>query len=239
MPDRVIRQGIITSEAINSLTWGGEVFYRRLMSVADDYGRFDGRLTIIRAGLYALKLNSVSEPDIGKWLRECEQAGLVRCYQTGGKRYIEVTKWDQRARGKPRYPPPDDPQQVAASRGELLPSAAYSSTSIEYEGESARARPPENLPELPTTGEVCQFGSMGAGIPADYCEHYHAKKTETNGWIKNGTIVLWKLEIKRWWEGDKGTWRRNGANGKLVPKRGPNPIEDCNADGSPRVRPMR
>ena len=40
MPSRIIRDGILTSERINALTERAELFYRRLMSVVDDYGRF-------------------------------------------------------------------------------------------------------------------------------------------------------------------------------------------------------
>jgi hypothetical protein len=39
MPNRELREGILTSERINALTFPAEVFYRRLMSVVDDFGR--------------------------------------------------------------------------------------------------------------------------------------------------------------------------------------------------------
>ncbi len=49
MPNRIIREGILTSEAVNSLSWEAEVFFRRLLSVVDDFGR----LTPVRL-FYAL-----------------------------------------------------------------------------------------------------------------------------------------------------------------------------------------
>ena len=38
MPSRVIRDGILESESVNALSWEAELFFRRLMSVVDDFG---------------------------------------------------------------------------------------------------------------------------------------------------------------------------------------------------------
>ena len=51
MPDRIVRQGILTSDRVNQLDWGAECFYRRLMSIVDDYGRYDARPAVLRAQL--------------------------------------------------------------------------------------------------------------------------------------------------------------------------------------------
>lgn len=107
MPDRIVRVGILTSDAVNSLSWAGEVFYRRLMSVVDDFGRYDGRTSVLRAALYALKVDRVSEPDIGKWIRECEEAGLVRRYTVDSKPFLELPKFGQKVRAaKSKWPGP-------------------------------------------------------------------------------------------------------------------------------------
>lgn len=96
-----MREGILTSEPVNSLTWPAEVFYRRLLSVVDDFGRYYAKAALIRAHCYPLKLEVVSDSDIGKWLTECVNAALVRVYPASdGKRYLEVLKFDQRARAK-------------------------------------------------------------------------------------------------------------------------------------------
>jgi hypothetical protein len=109
MPDRVVRAGILTSDRVNELSWASEVFYRRLMSVTDDYGRYDARPSILRAELFALKLDRVSEPDIVKWLNECSKAGLVRIYTVNNKAYLEIQDFNQRLRAmKSKYPPPPD-----------------------------------------------------------------------------------------------------------------------------------
>lgn len=114
MPDRIVRAGILTSDAVNSLSWAAEVFYRRLFSVVDDFGRYDGRPTLLRSQLYPLKIDRVSDSDVGKWLTECVTAGLVRAYQVSGKPYLEVAKFDQRKRADVSKWP-DPPSTVGAS----------------------------------------------------------------------------------------------------------------------------
>lgn len=106
MPDRIVRTGILTSDAVNRLSLGGEVFYRRLMSVVDDHGRYDGRTEILRAVLYPLRLQAVSSPDIGKWIRETEEAGLVRRYLVEQKPFLEVVKFGQKIRSRSKWPDP-------------------------------------------------------------------------------------------------------------------------------------
>jgi hypothetical protein len=125
MPERNVRPGILTSEAINRLSWPQEVFYRRLMSVVDDYGRFDGRNSVLRATLYPLRLDHVSDADVGKWKLATAEAGLVSVYIVDNKEFIEMRKFDQRMRGKPKWPAPVDSEspQLAASCREPPPSS--------------------------------------------------------------------------------------------------------------------
>lgn len=98
MPNRVVREGILDSERIDKLTWPSEIFYRRLMSIVDDFGRGDGRMDILRAKLYPKKLNKVSEADIAKWIHECEEAELVSRYEVDSKPFIEIFDFGQSLR---------------------------------------------------------------------------------------------------------------------------------------------
>lgn len=105
MPSRILREGIVTSVHVNSLTWPAEIFYRRLFSIADDYGRYYAHPTLLRAALYPLQLEKVSDSDIGKWLLETEKAGLVRVYSVQEQQYLEIYKFNQQIRSKcSKYP---------------------------------------------------------------------------------------------------------------------------------------
>lgn len=104
MPTRIIRDGILTSERINMLSERAELFYRRLMSVVDDYGRFPSNLMLLRASCYPLKLDSVKEDAIKKHLSEAKDAGLIDLYTVGNKTYLEIKDFGQRINGKPKFP---------------------------------------------------------------------------------------------------------------------------------------
>lgn len=113
MPNRIIREGIITSEAVNSLNWEAEIFYRRLLSVVDDFGRFDARPSVLRSALYPLKLDSMREDSVQRCLKSCEVARLVVLYSVNGKEYLEVTNFRQQVRSKKsKYPAPDEHMRI-------------------------------------------------------------------------------------------------------------------------------
>jgi hypothetical protein len=106
MPTRLIREGILDSDAVNSLSWPAEVFYRRLMSVVDDFGRFDGRIPVLKSRLYPLQLERVRDADIPRWIAECEKAGLIRVYTNAGKPYILFNKLGEPRAKESKYPAP-------------------------------------------------------------------------------------------------------------------------------------
>ena len=99
MPSRILREGILTSERVATLNWAEEVFYRRLMSVVDDYGRYTANTKLIRAACYPLIIDKVSDADVGKWMAKCAEAALVSVYPaTDGKRYLQISNFRQQTR---------------------------------------------------------------------------------------------------------------------------------------------
>ena len=115
MPTRIIRDGILTSERINLLSPEAELFYRRLMSVADDHGRYSANLTQLRAYCYPLRLDKVKESAIKGWLAECKKHGLIALYSVAGKDYLEIQEFGQRLNGKSKFP--GNPGEVPAIPG--------------------------------------------------------------------------------------------------------------------------
>jgi hypothetical protein len=107
MPNRVLREQINNSDRVNKLTPEGEVFYRRLISAVDDYGRFDARPSILLATLYPLKLKELNERDIMGWLDECQHNTLIRIYIVEGKHFLELFNLRPiRQAKKSKYPEP-------------------------------------------------------------------------------------------------------------------------------------
>lgn len=109
MPNRVVREGILDSDRVNRLSWECEVFYRRLMSIVDDYGRFDGRVSVIRSKLFPLRLDKVTTDLIESWIHECVSVKLIARYKVENKPYLEILDFNQSVRIKrPKFPPNPD-----------------------------------------------------------------------------------------------------------------------------------
>lgn len=118
MPNRILRDGILTSERIDKLqSWASECFYRRLHSVVDDFGRYYANASLLRAACYPLKLDKVSNADIGKWLADCAGAALVSTYEIDGKAFLQLLDFRQQVRAKDsKFPPmPSDVQQALST----------------------------------------------------------------------------------------------------------------------------
>jgi len=137
MPNRILREGILTSDRVEQLDPAAEVFYRRLMSKVDDHGLYDARPTILRASLYPLRVDRVREADISRWIAACEKAGLIALYQHAGKPLLRMMDTNWPVRSEPRYPPPsaDGCAQLRATDSVFVGVGV-----VEDVGEKARKR---------------------------------------------------------------------------------------------------
>ena len=107
MPNRLLRDGVCTSELINLLTSDEEVMFYRLLVCCDDYGYADARPAILKAQCFPLK-ESVTPAHIDRWLQGLAGKGLVARYRKDDKPYLAVNKWEQRVRSRQKYPGPTD-----------------------------------------------------------------------------------------------------------------------------------
>lgn len=124
------------SEAMDSLSPQAEVFFTRLIMVADDHGSYHANPKLLKAGLFPLK--AYSDVKVSEWLDECITAGLIYKYEVGGKTYIRIDNFGQRLRNmRNLFPAPIEKNspQVAASRGESAPEVEEE-TEEEKEDES-------------------------------------------------------------------------------------------------------
>ena len=107
MPNRVLRPWL-DSEAINSLSDAGEVFFIRLIMCVDDFGRFYGSPQLLKSYLYPMKNMRIS--DISRLIAACVKAGVIAEYEYEGKRYLQIIKFKQRLRKQKSIfpaPPPE------------------------------------------------------------------------------------------------------------------------------------
>lgn len=120
MPQRFLRPGITNSDAWNAVSFGAQSFFVRLLTLVDDWGRFDGRIPILHGQCFALRPELKPQHTAG-FRSELMRAGLIQVYDVDGKDFIQLTKWQERTRGdRSKYPEPpafiEPPQESAAER---------------------------------------------------------------------------------------------------------------------------
>lgn len=105
MPNRVMRDGLIYSGPVNTVSIDAECLFVRIVLAADDFGLIEVDPVFLKAR--CLPAREVSVSRIAALSKELFDSGLLRPYEHGGKRYAAVDKWDQRRFAKkPKYPMP-------------------------------------------------------------------------------------------------------------------------------------
>jgi len=203
MPNRILRDSICCSDTLAQLTAEGERLFYRLITQADDYGRFDARPSVVRSRCF--QLGGVSDDKVTVWLHQLQAQRVVCLYEVEGRDYGHFPTWEkyQRIRApRSRYP---DPPHDAASCGEL-PRVAASCGPRAHAGASGsgvgvgdgdgvvvrklrrRADKAGLLPEdFPFTDERRKFAEAG-GVPdpalefAQFKDHHRAKGSLMYDW---------------------------------------------------------
>ena len=107
MPNRILKESICASSNINQLSDKAEAFFYRLIVNSDDYGRFDGRPSIIISRCYPLRIKDTTENSIINLLMELSDAKLIIVFTKDDNTFIQITTWDkhQQIRAKKsKYP---------------------------------------------------------------------------------------------------------------------------------------
>ena len=128
MPNRILKESVCTSDTIDGLSWFEEVLFYRLIVNCDDFGRFDGRVAVIKNRLFPLKEN-LTLKTVSEAINRLASAGLVALYEFEGKPYLHLPTWNehQNVRAKrSKYPAPED----AVNTSEYICNHVQSSESI-------------------------------------------------------------------------------------------------------------
>lgn len=144
MSNRIIKESVTSSDTINGLSDAEESTFYRLLTVCDDYGRFDARPEILAGRLYPLRLHEVTPDVIKNRFKKLQEVGLLFIYEVNGREYLQITKWakHQSIRAKAsKYPNPPEVVETqlkaVASNCEQM-KADESNCSLERERERER-----------------------------------------------------------------------------------------------------
>lgn len=221
MPNRIIREGILTSLRVDLLSLGGELFYRRLMSVADDFGRYTAHPTLLRSQLYPLKVDVVTESQVSVWLEECVTAGLISRYSDGNGHFLVVKDFNQRTRAmKSRFPDPDtchtDDSHVADAGGHLRSSAHGDGDGdgdvIRRRKTKTKARKEKPIPEDFAPTDKHEELAQGRGINLAKAVEFYRNWAQSKGALQ----VNWNAAFTNalnGWLGEKFTESVKSATG--------------------------
>lgn len=113
MPNRILKESINESKSLSEVSFFAEDLYKRLITYADDYGRFNADYQIMRARLYPREIQIVSESDIEAALIELSGAGKIAFYTSEARNEIYgcFPNWHKHQRireSKNKCPEPSD-----------------------------------------------------------------------------------------------------------------------------------
>lgn len=159
MPNRYIRESAIESEAVNSLSWQAEVFYRRLLNKADDFGRYTANHALLRASLFPLQLDKVREADIPRLIAECEKAGLLFAYVADSKQCLVINKWEKGRANTSHHPPP--PANIC----ERMQTFVYSRKHLQTDVPDSDSDPDTDTDSDQSSSETSEFDLFWQAYP--------------------------------------------------------------------------
>lgn len=113
MPNRIIKESINESKGLSEVSFFAEDLYKRLITYADDYGRFNADYQIILARLYPREIQIVTVDDIEDAMTELIGANKVQFYTSSAKKEIYgcLPNWSEHQRvrnSKKKNPEPEN-----------------------------------------------------------------------------------------------------------------------------------
>ena len=94
MPNRVIRDSILTSRQVARLDWFQQALFVRLILGCDDYGRYYGAPDIICGHLFSTS-SGVTQELVAEGLGKLEEEGLIVTYQVEGRNLLRPAPVEQ------------------------------------------------------------------------------------------------------------------------------------------------
>lgn len=225
MPNRVIREGLVDSKKVASLSDFAYRVYTSLFVCVDDAGRLSAAPEMVKAK--ALPRTERSLDDVAKAIAEIEGVGLIYVYEFDGEQYLQILKWQCLGRTKnARYPFDDGSFGISLSPqntrdGEKL----YVTTSLTRKRSHILQRPhsdPIGTPscrevvdadkgkweegsEKGKREEVCAASAARAGVgpvPRNYTPEFEVAFTAYRGAFrggksKHGAFTSWWRSLAR------------------------------------------
>lgn len=233
MPQRFLKPGLTTSKRWNRCSLLAQSFYVRLITLVDDYGRYEGDPELLRSMAFPYgkpdgSMLTVEEAE--SLLAELVSRELLVRYEVQGKRCLALTRWRERPRVASRYPDPPHPMQTFANICEQMlppspsPSPVPSPTPAPEPGVEIATdiELPKGFPR--TLEEACVHCDF-IGVTREFCAKVWNKAMSRSGYdSKNQPIRSFRHYLATEWAYEQERAVRNGGNGTTPPP--PNESKD-------------
>ena len=184
MPNRILRDGVLDSRAVSALTDDGQILFYRLMSIADDYGRYHADPELIRAKCFPLLLDRWPLSRVANALTNLNETKvstgvpLVVIYGTSSStnKYLQIEGFGQRTRTPSKFPDPSVRELVVAMRTNVSNDVTNASTvppnaDISEQLQASRART-HSHPTTPPHAEVFEVLTVPPARDVDESPSY-------------------------------------------------------------------
>lgn len=151
MPQRFLRPGIRTSPRWNAVSHRAARLYVAILTLVDDYGRYDGRPSVLWADAFAVwndqnPQSAISPQETAADCQHLAAEKLLEFYEVDGRVYLQVVQWEEKPRNKSKWPSP--------TSSERLPMAADSCRNLPPSSSSSPAPAPSTTPSPLQAGVV-------------------------------------------------------------------------------------
>lgn len=191
MPRRFIAESCRSSPTLVKLTAESERLLWRLLTVADDFGRFEACGEVVKAACFQRNGDTIKTADVRKCVQMLADVNILKLYEKDERQYGQFVAWEK-FQGKPRaqhskYPDPVDCVQMRAdatqARADVLVSVSEKSSSS---SSSYRDNPKkDSLSPLKVEGKVVvvtKFDEFWTLYPK--CVHKVGKGLTRKAWEK-------------------------------------------------------
>lgn len=107
MPNRGLKESILTSDSLDRLSAEAERLFYRLLVVVDDYGWAYGDLRLLLAACFPLRASEFTCVQLRAWATELLDQKIIELYEFECREYVHFTKWQKHNRPratKSKYP---------------------------------------------------------------------------------------------------------------------------------------
>ena len=150
MGNRILKESVLTSRKLSSLTWFAQVMFDHLIVAVDDYGVFYADPVLLSHALFP-RSAGVTAKMIREGLNHMEEQGLILRYIVDGEEYLKLRSWEKHQRlrsSRRKYPAPEqaDPEEAYEEYSEEIPEKAPEEPAPGIPEPEARELPAAELP---------------------------------------------------------------------------------------------